>query len=141
MKLEFEIVDIIKSMDRKSIIGSIVILIGLTIFGFILIGKKSSTPKWVSELDNETIALVYSMENLDVMTQGFQGLKTMTIGYKIKYAYKVNGIEYNDSQEIKNRTGNLKKISYVRKNMKEWNFVVKYSSSNPERNYLIIDNE
>ena len=126
-------------MDRKSIIGSIVILIGLTIFGFILIGKKSSTPKWVSELDNETIALVYSMENINVMTQGFQGLKTMTIGYKIEYAYKVNGTEYKDSQEIKNRTGNLKKISYVRKNMNKWNFIVLYSSNDPNKSYLIID--
>jgi hypothetical protein len=141
LRIRFEIVDIIKSIDIKSIIGSIVILIGLTIFVFILIGKKSSTPRWVSELDKETIALVYSMENRDVMTQGFQGLKTITIGYKIEYAYRVNDIEYKDFQDIKNRTGNLKKISYVRKNMKEWNFIVKYSSSNPKRNYLIIDNE
>lgn len=128
-------------MDRKSIIGSIVILIGLIIFSYILIGKKTTTPKWVSELDSETISIVYSMETIDVMNQSFQGLKTMTIGYKIKYAYKVNGVEYKDSQEIKNRTGNFKKISYVRKNMKEWNFIVKYSSSNPQRSYLIIDNE
>jgi hypothetical protein len=49
------------------------------------------------------------METFNKMNQGFQGLKTMTIGYKIKYANKDNGVEYKDFQELKNKTGNLKK--------------------------------
>lgn len=139
MKIKFEIVDIVKSMDSKSLIGSILILLGLSIFGVYMNNYHSRLPKHYKELDKESKAIVYSIKNIDFTSQGFEGLKTRTVSYIVKYKYIVNSTNYDGTQELKNTYRNKKKIYYIRNNLNKWDFIVMYSSSDPNKSYLIIN--
>lgn len=106
---------------------------------YFIIENSTYEEKYASTLKMKTSAIVYSIEPIETLTQGRQGGGSITIGYKIEYAYKVNGIEYRGEQTIKKNNKNDEKIKYIRKNLNTWDFVARYSSTKPEESYLTIE--
>lgn len=126
-------------VDKKSILWTIIILIAFVLLGYLGMYSKSEDPNYVAKLTMQTEGLVYSIESMEVGTQGWRGFTTTIIGYKIKYRYKIDGKSYANEQIINNKIGNLDDIKTFRENLNKWIFVVKYSKTDPNISYLTIE--
>lgn len=123
-------------VDRKSILWTITILIAFVLLGYWGMYSKSEEPNYVSKLTMQTEGLVYSIESMEVGTQGWRGFTTTIIGYKIKYRYKIDGTSYANERIINNKIGNLNDLKTFSENQNKWIFMVKYSKADPNISYL-----
>jgi hypothetical protein len=128
-----------KILTLKNIIYALLIISILGTIAYFIIDNYTYEERYASSLKMKTPAIVFSIEPIDVITQGKLGSSTIRVGYKIEYAYKVNEIQYRGQQTIKQKIKNNDKIKYIYNNLNTWNFVAKYSPTKPDESYLTIE--
>lgn len=123
-------------IDYKSIIISLAFFLLIAI-SVLLIRSENLRFDYDKKLYNtSTKAFVYNIEEKSTITQGFDGASPRTIGYNLKYYYKVDNKVYSDSTFINSQLYDI--INYSKENLNTWNFELKYSNKNPANNFMII---
>ena len=128
-------------LDKTSIIltsglGIILVFVIIFISGIIPFNKLFS-----NENDphfKTTRATVFSFESKEMYTQTKIGNTNMTVAYNIKYRYKINGVIYENEEQISS-TAVPNFRQYVSQHLNQEVFFACYEIANP-RNSSLVEN-
>jgi len=117
----------------SSFVISFLLIIAFTTFN----SEINSFLNFSNKTDCKTTnATIYSYESKTIFEQTRFGNSTRTVGYLVRYRYKVNGKIY-DHEEILNMWTKSTYLIYIEKNLNTETFLVQYNITNPEKVNLI----
>lgn len=85
-----------------------------------------------------TSASVFSFESKEMYNQTKFGNVNSTIAYIVKYRFKVNGIYYNDEEQISSIAFPKFRL-HLQQHLNEEAFYVCYEIANPQNSFLLKD--
>lgn len=115
-------------------IGIILISFYMSLFGIIPISKLFSNEN--DSYFKRTSAIVYSIESKEMYQQTKYGNINTTVGYNIKYRYKINGINYENEEQMSS-TANPYYRLYIVQHLNKEAFTVSYEKTNPKNCSLV----
>jgi len=129
----------LKFWDWKSIVGTIIIFLGIIFFIYYAeqagdIGRERLSKDYMGK----TRARVISFEAKNGMSQSKTGSRIIIQGYNIKYSFLVRAKEYISIDFIPNSINNSK---FIQSNIENFldSISIKYDINNPKKSQVIIN--